>query len=431
MPFSPDSAHPRSRDKECRPTGRPFARFDDLRTNGSSFVLTEPSEEFCARRADEVGDVLRQAEAVARSGKWVAGYVTYEAAAGLDPRLAVTTWPAEHPLRNLPLAWFGSFSRKVSVPVPIPIMARDITPRWTFEQDQRWHRAAVERIRAAIADGSFYQVNLTVRTSALIGDPERLYAGLVDRQRAAYHALIHTNEHTVVSASPELFFAFDGDRIVTQPMKGTAPRSRDPGEDQRHAAGLRASEKERAENVMIVDLLRNDLAKIAVSGSVTVPRLLEVECYPTVWQMTSTVSARVGRDVDLLQIFAALFPSGSVTGTPKQAAMDAIAQIEARPRGVYCGAVGLLSPGEPYSARFSVAIRTAASGAGGYTVYGAGGGITYSSSAEDEWREVVTKTRVLEQCAPGCAPEPIDDPARRHPASRTVLCEAHRHALER
>jgi para-aminobenzoate synthetase/4-amino-4-deoxychorismate lyase len=368
------------------------ARFDDLGAGGFGVELTEPVQEFVAYSPDDVAATLRAAEHAARH-RWVAGFVSYEAAAAFDG-LAVRAWPAGHPLRELPLVWFAAFDRHTAVR---PVVASGERVDWALTQDQAWHRSAVERTQAAIAAGEFYQLNLTTRLSGAVREPETLYPGLAAAQAGHYNAMLVTPAHAIVSASPELFFTRTGDELVTRPMKGTAPRGASEPEDAANASALRASAKERAENIMIVDLLRNDLGRIATTGSVTVRSLLDVEPYPTLWQLTSTITASVAPDVGLADVFGALFPCGSVTGAPKASAMHAIASLEAGPRGVYCGAVGFLRP-HPVrpAARFAVAIRTVtADRASGYAEYGSGGAITASSDPAAEWAELLVKTAVL------------------------------------
>jgi para-aminobenzoate synthetase/4-amino-4-deoxychorismate lyase len=374
-----------------------WARFDDLSGGGESMLLSEPSHEFVARAPGQVAGVLRAAEQAARSGQWVAGFVTYEAAPGLDPSLPALAWAAEHPLSGLPLAWFAAFSRRQVLEPARLLRDGAPSPEWSLDRDRVWHREAVSTVREAIAGGDYYELNLTARLTAEIDDPLELYLRLATAQPGGYHALIVTGEHTVVSASPELFFERNGDDVVTRPMKGTAARGRWPEEDLARAEALRTSEKERAENVMIVDVMRNDLGRVAVAGSVKVPALFTTERYPTLWQLTSTVTAQLAPGTDLADLFGALFPSGSVTGAPKRAAMQAIAAIEERPRGLYCGAVGYLSPASAQpAARFSVAIRTVTlSNRSGYGEYGAGGAITWSSDPDTEFTELETKTLAL------------------------------------
>ncbi len=360
-------------------------------------VLSDPVHEFVAHEADQVTGVLRAAEDAARGDHWVAGFVTYEAAHGLDPSLPAIDWPAGHALAALPLAWFAAFARHEEVDAAHHAPGEGPRIDWSLDRDRIWHRDAVGTVREAIAAGDYYQLNLTARLTAQVTDPHELYVRLAKAQPGAYNALIAAGDYTIVSASPELFFARSGDEVLTRPMKGTTQRGRWPHEDRARAQALRTSEKERAENVMIVDVMRNDLGRVAAMGSVEVPGLFETERYPTLWQLTSTVTARVAPGTDLADIFSALFPSGSVTGAPKRAAMQAIAAIEQRPRGVYCGAVGYLPPDplEP-AARFSVAIRTVTrSNVSGYAEYGTGGAITWSSDPEVEFAELETKTVAL------------------------------------
>jgi para-aminobenzoate synthetase/4-amino-4-deoxychorismate lyase len=225
------------------------------------------------------------------------------------------------------------------------------------------------------------------------------YRRLAAAQRGAHHALLRSPERSVLCASPELFFALDGRRLVSRPMKGTARRGAPAGgpADRLLAAGLLGSPKERAENVMIVDLVRNDVGRLAEIGSVTVPALCTVEAFPTVWQLTSTVTGRVPAGTGVAACFRALFPPGSVTGAPKTSAARAIAELERSPRGVYCGAVGWAGPGPSGPrARFAVAIRTlVVEHATGEAVYGVGGGITWASTAAEEWAECRAKAAVL------------------------------------
>jgi para-aminobenzoate synthetase/4-amino-4-deoxychorismate lyase len=372
------------------------ARFDDL-TTGHSVVFREPGQQFVAMTPADVVDALAAAEAAARGGSWVAGFVAYEAAPGLDPALPVVRRAADDPLIGLPLVWFTAFAGAEAAE---PLVAHP-TPlaHWRLARDERGHRGDVERIRAGIAAGDYYQVNLTTRASGCVSDPLATYSRLATAQRGAYNALLTTGEHAVISASPELFVTRDRQLLTTRPMKGTAARRQSPSQDLAAAAALRASPKEQAENIMIVDLLRNDLGRIAEPGTVMVPALLELERYPTVWQLTSTVTAQARPDADdLVALFRALFPSGSVTGAPKAAAMRAIADLEPSPRGVYCGAVGYLGP-HPLRPpmRFSVAIRTLTVAlATDLGEYGTGGGITWSSDPASEWAELQTKTRVLD-----------------------------------
>jgi para-aminobenzoate synthetase/4-amino-4-deoxychorismate lyase len=272
--------------------------------------------------------------------------------------------------------------------------SREWYPTWTRAE----HADGVARIRQRIAAGDTYQCNLTVRMAGRVaGDPLALYRDLALRQGGAHNAYLDLDRFVVASASPELFFERRGDSVLLRPMKGTARRGRHLLEDRQGAARLRASPKERAENVMIVDLMRNDIARVAQIGSVQVPALFTVERYETVLQLTSDVTARLRPGIGLVELFRALFPCGSVTGAPKASSMEIIRSVETTPRGVYCGAIGLVGPPDaPVRARFSVAIRTAVvDTATGEAVYGTGGGVTWSSEAAAEHDEVLTKTAVL------------------------------------
>jgi para-aminobenzoate synthetase/4-amino-4-deoxychorismate lyase len=344
--------------------------------------------------------VLAAAESAAARGLWVAGFVAYEAAPGLDPALRVRSAAPGDPFADLPLAWFAMFEGREETVLPEP--PGDQAPPgagWTPSVARAAYDDAIARIREHIAAGDTYQVNMTLRLHAQVaGDPRGLYRDLCYAQRGAYAGYLDTGGVRVVSASPELFFRIDGGRILTKPMKGTAPRGRWPAEDDAVRAGLEGSVKDRAENAMIVDLLRNDLGRIARPGTVTWSDVFAAEKFETVWQLTSTVAADLRPETTLPDVFRALFPCGSVTGAPKVSTMGLIAELEADPRGVYCGTVGYLAPaGAPGPrARFNVAIRTVVTDAhSGAAVYGTGGGITWDSRADAEYEETVAKARVL------------------------------------
>lgn len=372
------------------------ARFDDRRGGAGSVELRDPYRVLEAVRAEEAPEAVREAEAEALAGGWVAGFVAYEAAPAFDSALTVQAPP---PGGGLPLAWFAAFRRAVSSPAPRGGGYR--TAPWIPEISEERYRADVEAVQELIAAGDTYQANYTFRLRGKAeGDLRSLYADLLEAQRGGYHALLSTGRHTVVSASPELFFRWDGRRIESRPMKGTAARGRWEQEDRRLRERLLASGKDRAENVMIVDLLRNDLGRVARYGAVWVERLFEIERFETVWQMTSTAAAETRPGVGLGDIFAAVFPCGSVTGAPKARTMEVLASLEASPRGVYCGAVGLLAPpgsGRP-RAEFSVAIRTLVVDERDRSAeYGVGGGIVHESTAAEEYAEAMVKARVLQR----------------------------------
>jgi para-aminobenzoate synthetase/4-amino-4-deoxychorismate lyase len=373
---------------------RPWARFDDLRA-GTSLRCPPPARVLIATRPDEVAEVLQQVHDATEAGSWAFGYVAYEAAAGLDPQLPGGPSSPGEP----PLVWFGLCGEPTQVEPPTPPVEAGPAPGpWRPDWTDDEHAAAVGSVRQHIAAGETYQCNLTDRLrSPAAEDPQALYARLALAQRGAYNAYLDLGAHVVASASPELFFEWAGDVVRTRPMKGTAPRGRTTAEDREQRRLLRSSSKEQAENLMIVDLLRNDLGRVAEIGSVSVDELFALERYPTVWQMTSEISARVRPGTGLVDLFRALFPCGSVTGAPKRRTMQLIDALEPTPRGIYCGAVGLVAPpSAPFRARFNVAIRTAVvDRTTGEAVYGAGGGITWGSEPGPERAELLAKAAVL------------------------------------
>jgi len=379
------------------PASAPVARFDDLRS-GWSRELRHPVGVLAAGTMAEVPEVLRAAELAARQGNWVAGFVAYEAGAAFDPALPV------RPGLQGPFAWFTVCATAAAVP-PIDRLEASAPSVAALDRlgGSDWFRAGVTDIRGRIAAGDVYQVNLTDSFAAPFdGDPLALYAALARAQRGSYHAYLDLGGTVIASASPELFVRWTDGVLESRPMKGTRPRGPDAAADAALATELHASAKDRAENVMIVDLIRNDLSRLAELGSVEVPELFAIERYETVWQMTSTVRCRPRAEVGLADVFAAMFPCGSVTGAPKVAAMRIIDELEPFPRGPYCGAIGFLAPpAEPVRACFSVAIRTAVvDRAAGRVRYGAGGGITWDSDPVAEDAEAVAKTAILRHPRP-------------------------------
>ena len=364
----------------------PLARFDSFdplrgarsfRFSGFQYVLR-------ADRVEEVVRVLAEVEAATEAGLHAAGFVAYEAAPAFDPALATRA-----PDPRLPLAWFALYARRDDAEPAAPEGEAGLG-EWEMATPEGEYLERVGTIRELIAAGDTYQVNYTVRLRARFhGDPAALYGRLARAQRSAFCAYLEVDGCAIVSASPELFFRAAGGELELRPMKGTRPRGRFPAEDAALAAELRASPKERAENLMIVDLLRNDAGRVAELGSVRVERMYEVERYETVHQLTSTIRARPRAGAGLVELFRALFPCGSVTGAPKVRTMEIIAGLEDEPRGVYCGAIGIASPGE---AVFSVAIRTlVVDRAAGRAELGVGSGITWDSDAAAEHRECLDK----------------------------------------
>jgi para-aminobenzoate synthetase/4-amino-4-deoxychorismate lyase len=377
-------------------------RFDDLGpASGRSFRLLDPVGTIEARRTDEVAGALAAVEAATERGLWAGGFLSYEAAPGLDPAFSVRARGPEDPFSDLPLLWFALFEGATEVDLSHPTAEEPGAPldAWVPSIARERFDAAIAEIRERIAAGDTYQVNYTLRLRAGIqGDERGLYRDLCLAQRGSYAAYLNLGRYRVLSASPELFFRVDADRITTRPMKGTMPRGRWSAEDDEAARRLVASTKDRAENAMIVDLLRNDLGRISRPGSVQVPTMFDAERYETVWQLTSTVESRLTPDVGLPDVFRALFPSGSVTGAPKIRSMGIIADLEDSPRGAYTGAIGYVAPRDAPGPRvnFNVAIRTVMLDTRtGLAEYGVGGGITHDSSAAAEYDEVLVKARVL------------------------------------
>ena len=348
-------------------------------------------------RAGTLGEVAtglgRVEEGVVREGLYAAGFISYEAAPAFDRTLAVKEGG------EFPLLWFGLYAAVEEVELPgLAPGAGGGAMDWQASVGEAEFFRAVARIKTLIRSGDTYQVNYTYRLrTRLACDPWDAFLQLVAAQDPPYGAFVDTGDWVVCSASPELFFRLDGARIECRPMKGTAARGRTQAEDLARAWALRASEKERAENVMIVDMVRHDLGRVAQTGSVRADRLFEVEKYPTVWQMTSTIEART--EAGLYEIFRALFPPASITGAPKVRTMQIIAGLEQLPRRLYTGTIGFLAPGR--RAQFNVAIRTLlANRRTGGAEYGVGGGITWDSDPEAEWQECRTKARILSAPVP-------------------------------
>jgi len=364
-----------------------FARDDHSR----SFRFSGLESVIRADHPEQVEGALAGVEQAVAEGKHAAGYVAYEAASGLNPDLVFNG------KADLPLVWFGIFTGRIDCSDEINTSTTSefqVSPPGLAISDSSYI-TAVDTIRAAIARGETYQVNYTTRQRfSVSGDHFSLYRRMCRNQQAPFCAWLDMGTHRILSASPELFFALNGDQLTMKPMKGTAARHPRGDEDLRRREELAVNPKDRAENLMIVDLVRNDLSQIAVTGSVQVPELFRVETYPTVHQMTSTVTARLRPEVGLTGIFRALFPCGSVTGAPKRRTMEIIAGLEDSPRGVYCGAIGYVSPGS--EAVFSVAIRTAViNSATGSGELGIGSGITWGSDPASELRECLDKGAFL------------------------------------
>ena len=386
-----------------------------LQDGGGWLVFSDPVRVLQAERPEEVMPLLREAEA---SGLWAAGFIAYEAAPGFDAALPVRP-PADFPL--LLLGLFREPERRAAPPAGGAWRLTSL--REPPEED---FLEAVREVRRRIAAGETYQVNLTYRLAGrLEGDPAGLFLSLAGRQAGGCAVYVETERWAVCCASPELFFELAEGTVTGRPMKGTAPRGATPEEDARRAAGLRASAKERAENVMIVDMMRNDIGRIARPGSVETVSLFDLERYPTVWQMTSTVRGRTEATVS--EVLRALFPCASVTGAPKRRTMHIIRELETSPRKVYTGAAGWFAPGGR-RARFSVAIRTAlVERPTGRLEFGVGGGIVWDSDPRREWEETRVKARVLFSAANFRLLETL----RWSPEEGFALLERHLRRMER
>jgi len=358
----------------------------------ASWVRYErPAAVFEAHRHDEVPGILAHLEdEVERTGLHAVGFLAYEAGRAFDAAMPAAA------CAPFPLAWFGLY--EPPRPVLLDASASAPAPAWTPELDEPAHAEALARIREHLAGGETYQVNFTHRLRAPFdGDPWALFCRLAARQPSPHCAYVDTGDFAVCCASPEMFFEREGETVRSRPMKGTAPRGRWAGEDRAMAEGLVRSEKERAENVMIVDMVRNDLGRVCRPGSVRVPELFRAERYPTLWQLTSLVEGKTTRST--AEVMAALFPAASITGAPKVSTMHLIDELEVSPRRIYTGTIGVMLPGR--RARFNVAIRTVlVDRKAGTAEYGVGGGIVWDSAPRAEYRETLLKARVLDASKP-------------------------------
>ncbi|SEQ55045.1 chorismate-binding protein [Microlunatus flavus] len=366
----------------------------EARAGTGTLRFGEPARTVVATSLEAVVPALREVDEASAAGWWAVGFVTYDAAPAFDPAFAVPGRRAEG-AAALPLVWFGL--HRAPLDLPADGAASAVPGGWRAAVERDAYAAAFDQVQAAVRRGDTYQTNLTLPLTASwddgAADPGR-YAQLLTAQGPCFGAYLDLGRHHVLSVSPELFFARRGSTVTTRPMKGTARRGRSSAEDAGRLAALLGSEKERAENVMITDLLRNDLGRVAVPGTVDVPALCVPERYPTVWQLTSTVTAEVPPRTGLGEVFAALFPCGSVTGAPKVSTMRLIERLEPHPRGLYCGAVGVVAPGG--DATFSVGIRTVVADTLTRTaVYGVGSGVTVDSTAAGEHDELLAKAAVL------------------------------------
>ena len=363
--------------------------FDDARENGSPPRLyRQPVEVVVARELDQVLPALERVRVGLRAGRHAAGYLAYEAGHVFDPKLRTSTRRGDGPL--LCFGLFQGFEEPdLARLLPSPDGAFVGRPRPRIAQTD--HSAAVARVREHLFAGDFYQANLTFGCDvAVAGEPLALYARLRRSAKAGWGGVLIHDEAAIVSLSPEQFFTIRQGLVEARPMKGTAPRRADSNADRAEAEALFADEKQRAENLMIVDLMRNDLARVSVAGSVEVPELFAVETYPTVHQMVSRITSRLRAECDAVDVLRTIFPCGSVTGAPKVAAIDALSRLEPERRGAYTGSMGWIEPGG--DAAFNVLIRTLEWPKGSNSArLGLGSGLVVDSEPSNEWAECLLK----------------------------------------
>ena len=371
----------------------PYVLFRDDST-GQVMIFAEPAEIIIAHTREQFFDALDRMEDARQRGKWLAGYMAYEAGHLFEEKLA--SFAEDN--RETPLLCFGVFDAPAGDGHPLAQPAqRQENQEFLTEPKAAWnfetYRERFDRLHQHLRVGDCYQANLTMPIHARWnGDPRAAFWSLIDRQPVKYGALVDLGAPIILSRSPELFFRTDEDGwIETHPMKGTAKRGANAVEDEKIIAEMLADEKTQAENRMIVDLLRNDISRITEVGTLDVPKLFEIETYPTLHQMVSHVQARLLPGISIRDILAALFPCGSITGAPKMRAMEILHNLEDGPRDAYCGAIGMISPDG--AMRFSVAIRTITLFEDGRAVFNVGGGIVFDSTAEAEYEECLLKAR--------------------------------------
>ena len=370
----------------------PFVLFRDDSEDRTT-VFAEPSRVITARTKAEFWRGLAEMEKAQAAGQWLAGFMSYEAGHLFEDKLA----PYAEENRATPLMSFGVFDAPQEGHALCEPRRRIENEPFITEPKAGWnfdtYRERFLKLHQHLRQGDCYQANLTMPISARwSGDPLAAFWSLIERQPVKYGALVALDGPTLLSRSPELFFRVDKDRwIETHPMKGTAPRGATAAEDEALIAEMKADPKSQAENRMIVDLLRNDISRITEVGTLDVPRLFDVETYPTVHQMVSHVRARLRPEIGIRDIFEALFPCGSITGAPKMRAMEILHALEDGPRDAYCGAIGFIAPDG--TMRFNVAIRTLSLFPDGKAIFNVGGGIVFDSTAEAEYAECLLKAR--------------------------------------
>jgi len=376
-------------EKDCHPE---IILYDAVEAKWLRFC--QPQIIFQTDQIDQIPSILQTIEQKVSTEKLFAvGFLSYEAAPAFDPAFCV-----REDQSKFPLLWFGLFPSCEVINLATTQNYPFRISNWSPTISRQEYETAIRSIKSHIAQGLTYQVNYTIRLrTEFEGDPKGLFRQIVSAQKASYPAFLDLGDFVICSASPELFFHYQAGHVVCRPMKGTAKRGLSSQDDQSRATALFHSKKNRAENVMIVDMIRNDLGKIAHIGSVKTTRLFAIERYPTVWQMTSTVEADTS--ASLTEIFTALFPCASITGAPKISTMKIIAQLETEPRRIYTGCIGFITPQK--RAQFNVAIRTILiDRRTGIAEYGVGGGIVWDSTSEGEYEECQIKARLLTHVEP-------------------------------
>ena len=386
-----------------------FVLLDD-QGEGKQFVFQEPERLITANSRKDLPRAFSEIQSAQRDRKWLAGRLNYELGHALE---------ASFPAPYGPLIQLGVFDAPTDHPPADWLYTRDV-PKLEFEPSwsEAEYLARFTRVQGYLESGDCYQVNLTFPMYAKSGaTPQQIYAAFRRRQPGRYGAVVSLGGQDIVSFSPELFFERRGQNMRMRPMKGTRPRALDSRADAALLADMQAEPKSRAENLMIVDLLRNDLSRLCDPGSVEVPELFALETYPTLHQMTSQVTGTLRRDIDWKDIFTALFPCGSVTGAPKIRAMEIISELESGPRDAYCGSIGYIAPNG--DASFSVAIRTVQM-ENGTLRYDVGSGVVLDSDGPDEYRECLLKSHIF-----NVPPEGVIETFRQLPNGTIPRAEEH------
>lgn len=370
---------------------KPFLYFNFIDHSGklNPLQFSNPIQILTAQTIDEIIPCMEIVQQAVNKGLYAAGYISYEAAPAFDEELPVKKGNV------MPLLWFGIFNKPIHQKLQHINQNDMYIKEWISNVLVEDYNKNFNHIQHSIKSNQTKQVNYTIPFEAQFsGNPLSLYKQLEDAQSSNYTAYLDIGDFSIISASPELFFQLKDRKITTKPMKGTIGRGLTYQDDRQFAKQLKNSKKDQTENRLIIELMRNELEEIALPGTINVPKLYTIEKYPTVYQMTSTITAQIEENIGLIDIFKALFPCGSITGIPKRDTMDIITRLETTPREVYCGAIGYITP--HHKAIFNVPIRTVLiDKKSGVAQYGAGGAITNDSKKENEYEEILIKTRLL------------------------------------